>query len=349
MYNTARELLEQAVVKKLFPGAAFCVGHGERLLDSYCTGRLSYDSTAPAVDSNTLYDIASMTKILCTTTLCLRAMETGRFYLQDTLGLFYEHLPEDKASITVQQLLTHSSGIIWHFFLSQQAASPEEAIDAVLEYPLAYSPGSRTEYSCMGFMLLRGILERLYGGGLEEIFHREVAQPLGLAHTGFCPDPARAIAPTVQQPDGSFLRGVVHDENAQFLRGVSANAGLFSTLEDVARYVRMLACSGRLDGQRYLSSATLRAAIRNYTPGCAHNRGLGFKLYGGTENFMGDLMSPASFGHTGFTGTSFAVEEPGGLWLVLLTNHVHPHRGNAEALRFRRLFYNAVTAEFHRG
>lgn len=136
----------------------------------------------------------------------------------------------------------------------------------------------------------------------------------------------------------------MHDENARFLGGVSANAGVFSDIRDCARYASMLACGGK----GYLAPATLRAAIRNYTPGHDAHRGLGFHVAGLPGEFFGDLFPAPSFGHTGFTGTSLVVDPESGVFAVLLSNRVHPSRENARHLRFRRRFHNAVYAALSR-
>lgn len=348
LFKSVGALLEEAIKNRYFPGAALCIGKRNDILYQTCKGRLSYDDTAPTVTDSTLFDMASVTKIMCTSMLCFQAMEEGKLWLEDTLGRFFPDAPDDKAQITVEQLMTHTSGVIWHFFLSEECADRADVTNTILHYPLSTKPGTQTEYSCMGFMLLRAILEKIYGETLNILFQRKVAEPLGLKDTGFCPNISKyEIAPTEQQEDGSFLQGIVHDENARFLGGVSANAGLFSTLGDVRDFVKMLACAGRSGDCRFLSPATLKAAVLNRTEGKIHNRGLGFKLYGGQDNFMGDFMKPGAFGHTGFSGVSFAVEEFGGLWIVLLSNHIHPLRGNEEALRFRRLIYNHITALYH--
>lgn len=319
-----------------YPSACLSVGVGSRVL---CR-RVFGDATP-----HTLYDMASVSKILGATMIALRWLEEGKLRLYDRVGAFLD-APADKADITVLQLMTHTSGIPDHFLLQEECAAPEEAVQAILRHPLAQAPGGAPIYSCMGYILLGKLLEIIGGEPLDKLARAWVFEPLGMTRTTY--HPTGDVAPTEWDPETqALLRGVVHDENARFLGGISANAGIFSDLTDMTRFAQMLACGGRLpDGTAYLSPATLRAALVNRTPGPNREfRGLGFNLAGSPANFLGDLMSPRAYGHTGFTGTSFAVDPETGLFVVLLTNRVCPTRDNLRLIRLRSLIHNAAAAE----
>ena len=319
-----------------YPSACLSVGVGSRVL---CR-RVFGDATL-----HTLYDMASVSKILGATMIALRWLEEGKLRLYDRVGAFLD-APADKADITVLQLMTHTSGIPDHFLLQEECAAPEEAVQAILRHPLAQAPGGAPIYSCMGYILLGKLLEIIGGEPLDKLARAWVFEPLGMARTTY--HPTGDVAPTEWDPETqALLRGVVHDENARFLGGISANAGIFSDLTDMTRFAQMLACGGRLpDGSAYLSPATLRAALVNRTLGPDREfRGLGFNLAGSPANFLGDLMSPRAYGHTGFTGTSFAVDPETGLFVVLLTNRVCPTRDNLRLIRLRSLIHNAAAAE----
>ena len=239
--------------------------------------------------------------------------------------------------------MTHTSGIPDHFLLQEECGSPEEVTQAILRHPLVQRPGGMPIYSCMGYILLGKILERIGGEPLDRLAQSWVFDPLDLKHTTY--RPTGDVAPTEWDAETkALLCGVVHDENARFQHGISANAGIFSDLEDMTRFTQMLACGGKLpDGRAYLSPATMRAALLNRTPGPDHEfRGLGFHLAGSPANFLGDLMSPRAYGHTGFTGTSFAVDPETGLFVVLLTNRVCPTRENPRLIRLRSLIHNVA-------
>ena len=329
-------LVAQGLEQGAYPSACLSVGIGPRVLCQRTFGE---------VTPHTLYDMASVSKRLGATMIALRWLEEGKLRLYDRVGAILD-APADKADITVLQLLTHTSGIPDHFFLQDECSRPEEAAQAILRHPLAQAPGGAPIYSCMGYILLGKMLEAMSGQPLDQLAQEWVFDPLGLTHTTY--RPSGDIAPTELDPaSGAPLRGVVHDENARFLHGISANAGIFSDLTDMTRFAQMLACGGSLpDGAAYLSPATLRAALTNRTPGPDREfRGLGFNLAGSPASFLGDLMSPRAYGHTGFTGTSFAVDPETGLFVVLLTNRVCPTRDNLRLIRLRSLIHNAAAAE----
>ncbi|MGM9600661.1 MAG: serine hydrolase domain-containing protein [Faecousia sp.] len=350
MFETVTDILTEAIEQKATPGVAAAIGCGNEILYERCFGRLSYGEDAPVVTLETQYDMASVTKILCTTMLCLQALGEGRIYLQDPVSLFFPEAPADKWDITLFQLLTHTSGIDPHFFLWDYVGGKEHPAEVILNHTLICKPGTEVRYSCMGFILLGKILEKIYDAPIDELFQKRVANPLGLKRTGYCPADLRNIAPTEYDTDGRLLQGCVHDENARFQNGVSANAGIFSTIKDMEVFVRTLACGGTApNGTQLIPPRCLEKAITNYTKGMAENRGLGFKLYGGSANFMGDLFPDAAFGHTGYTGTGFAVDPETGFYIILLANRVHPTRDQTRWLRIRRLVHNAAAAEFYRG
>ncbi len=335
------QMLVEALLRKgqregAFPTAVAAVGCQDRVLARAAIG--------PDTDESTRYDMASLSKLLSTTMVALRALERGEITLYDTLGRYFPDVPEDKMAITILQLMTHTAGFTPAFRLDLTVATPDEALGAIFARPLDTPPGREPHYSCMGYITLGKLLERACGLPLDELARRDVFGPLGMERTGYNPTGGN-IAPTEVDPaTGCAWRGVVHDENARFLGGVSGNAGIFSDIGDMCRYARMLSWGG----EGFLSAATLRLATTNFTPGFDVHRGLGFHLAGTPENFMGDLFPADSFGHTGFTGTSLAVDPHTGLYAVLLTNRVYPTRESAGLFRFRRAFHNAVYAEHTR-
>ena len=339
-FEQTHRLICQGFEQGAYPSAALAIGIGQTL---------HLKSTCGNCNEKTLFDMASVSKILSTTMIAFRFLEDGMLRLYDTVGDFFPDAPRDKREITLLHLLTHTSGIPAHFLLSDHTSDPSDAADVILNHPLDRMPGEAPVYSCMGYILLGKILEKIGGTPLDELAQRYVFDPLGMKHTGYRPE--GDIAPTELDPaTGRLLQGTVHDENARFLGGISANAGVFSDLDDMILFAKMLACGGRTEvGTPYLSPAMLRAALINRTPHSAGEfRGLGFNLTGSPRNFLGDLMSPRAFGHTGFTGTSIAVDPESGLWVVLLTNRVCPTRANTQLVRMRSLIHNTAAAEASR-
>ena len=334
-FEQVHRLILQGLEDGAYPSAALAVGIGDRTFLKRTYG----DCT-----DTTLFDMASLSKILGPTMIALRFLEEGRFRLYDTVADSFPDAPADKKDITVLQLMTHTGGFPAHFFLSDYTSDPADAARVILDHPLAQAPGGDPIYSCMGYILLGKILEKISGLPLDELAEKYVFFPLGMRNTGY--HPAGNCAPTELDPaTGKCLQGVVHDENARFLKGISANAGVFSTIDDMITFVKMLA----LDGKDYLSPATLSAALINRTPNSKGEfRGLGFNLAGSPRSFLGDLVSPRAYGHTGFTGTSIAIDPETKLWMVLLTNRVCPTRTNLKLSRIRCLTHNAAAAEASR-
>ena len=348
MFERAVKKLEQAVAQGVCPSAALAIGTGEEVLTEACFGVHNLERNPLPVTPDTLYDMASISKVLAATMVALRFMEDGLLRLDDNMDIFFPGVLPDKRDITIRQLMTHTSGMAAHFLLSEEASTPARAAETILSHPLVCAPGEQVIYSCMGYILLGKILEKLGGAPLDQLAQKLVFAPLDMTHTGYCPQTGD-VASTERNPhSGQWLSGVVHDENARFLGGVSGNAGVFSNLRDMERFARMLLSDGRLDGVQLLSPAALQAACRNYTAGLSENRGLGFKLALGSGNFMGDLVSPGAFGHTGFTGTSLLVDPERNLFVVLLTNRVHPTRDNLQLIRFPGLLHNLILSDWSR-
>lgn len=193
---------------------------------------------------------------------------------------------------------------------------------------------------------MKAIIEKITGRPLEELCKKYVFDVLKMNSTCFNPVKNDNIAATeFDEKSGKYLKGIVHDENARYFGGVSGHAGLFSTLEDLSKYCAMYLNDGkRYDGSVFLNSKTIACMTHNYTQNLNEMRGLGFCIKGYKNCSGGELLTPEAFGHTGFTGTSLWIDKNIGIYIILLTNRVHPDRSNNEIIRFRRLFHNAVAA-----
>ena len=339
-FSQALALLRQGVEDAVIPGAAVAIGAGERTFVQQAVGFSAVHPEKAPVTLHTRYDMSSLTKVMATSMVALRMVEQGKLSLFDSLG---DHLPcpADKTDITLHHLMTHSSGLPSHTPLWLECAAPAEALGRILALPLRHGPGEEVEYSCLGYITLQAVLEKIAGKPLDVLARELVFEPLGMAETGYCPKD-NDVAATESDGQGGWWRAVVHDENARFLGGVSGNAGLFSTVGDCARFAAMLSTGG----SGLLSPATFAAMTTNHTPGRAESRGLGLSLFDGRPLSCGELFSPGSYGHTGFTGTSLWVDKRTGLWAVLLTNAVHFGRGKSEFFRLRRRFHNAAMAAY---
>ncbi len=332
MTEWLRACLEKGLEEKHYGCACAAMGCGEDVLAEVCVGEAPVPGDGRA-DAHTRFDMASLSKILGPTMLALKALETGEIRLEEKVRDFFPEAPEDKAEITVQMLMNHTGGFPPDFWLEEECEGPEGAVDAIMAHPLENRPGEKAVYSCIGYILLGKMLEKRMGQGLDILARDRVFQPLGMTETGYCP-PASAVcaATEVNRETGRPWIGVVHDENARFLRGVSGNAGVFMPLKDGILFAGMLACMGK----GFLKRETMERAIHNDTPGQEAHRGLGFQLAGTPECFFSDAVPDHCFGHTGFTGTSLMVEPESGYYLLLLTNRVYPKRDTPEFFPFRR-------------
>lgn len=349
MTSRVEELFNQGLENKIYSAGSIVVGKGDEILFQKAGGTVSYDEGAAPVTLQTKFDMASCSKVLGTTFVAFHMIENGMLCLEDTLGELLDNVPEDKKYISIKQLMTHTSGIPAEIWLWKEAGSPENALDCILNTPLAYKTGTDVQYSCMGFITLAKIMEKISGKNLYQMAKEWTFDPLGMNNTEYRgTDPSKpdlSIAYTELKThcyDG--VPGIVHDENARFLGGISGNAGLFSTAEDVAKFCSMIARKG----EPIISKRMMEIAARNYTPGLDENRGLGFQLSGPSATFFGDLFGDTGIGHTGYTGTSIAVDPESGLYVVYLTNRVYPTRNEGRLTRLRHQIHNAAMTEFNR-
>lgn len=356
-FSRVKEIIQAGVDEKVFSGAALGISlYGETIVEEYF-GKTSFEDDAKIIDKDTRFDLASISKIFSTTSIALRFIDRGLLRVYDKVGDFF---PEATAAkdITVLQLMTHTSGQPGHYKMWEEAKrnSSEQIREVLLHRKLKNIPGTVEEYSCMGYLILGEILKKISGKTLDVLFAEEVAGPLGIENTSYGPiDPDKIkVAQTTDFTTGEALNGVVHDENARFQGGVSANAGLFSTLHDLMRYGQTLYNSGFVYNEddnfeqpvdSFISYATLDKAKLNYTEGLAQDRGLGFILASSKNTSFGELLSDDAFGHTGFTGTSLIVDPMNGLVITILTNRVIQNNDGKAAFRLRALAHNSIVAD----
>lgn len=338
-YEKIKDILQKGLDTGAYPCCAAAIGKGNETFFSFYGGNRALFPEKLPLTEDTLFDMASLSKLIGTTMACLRMMEEGKISPLDKISKYLSPC-FGKENITVFELMTHTSGISAHMPLYK--GDNTDAVSAILSRPLAYPTGIKTVYSCMGYILLGKILEQIEGKPLDMIVKERVFTPLGMENSFYNPPADAVCAATERDSDtGEIVCGVVHDENARFLGGVSGNAGVFCTTNDTVKFARML--SNR--GAGYLDEKTFSLAVTDYTPDFDESRGLGFQLYGDKPFPGGSNMSVGSYGHTGFTGTSLYVDNDTGVYAILLTNRVHPTRENGLLYPIRREFYNTVFSE----
>jgi uncharacterized protein YbbC (DUF1343 family)/CubicO group peptidase (beta-lactamase class C family) len=319
------------------PGAMIMVGQGDRVLYRKAWGMRSLMPRVEPLTPNTVYDVASLTKVVATVPAVLLLVEQGKVELDAPLGrYFHEFGAPSFREITVRRVLTHSAGFP---DLPSPAAIPRgfpEAARLLAKAGLAYAPGSTFHYSDTGFILLGELVRRVSGEPLDRLTRKRFYAPLGMKDTTFHPPKEwkARIAPTEILGSG-LLRGTVHDGNARMLGGVAGHAGLFSTADDLARFCRMLLRGGELEGRRYLKESTVRAMFVPHQIG-ETTRGLGWDMSSAYSRALGSFFPVGSVGHTGFTGTSIWMDPASRVYSIVLTNRVHPYgKGNVIDLRRR--------------
>jgi beta-N-acetylhexosaminidase len=329
-------------VDSAFPGAVVAVGRHGRLALLAAVGHYAQGDPRPVTPS-TVYDLASLTKVIGLTTACMILVDEGKLGLD---SLVQHYLPEfrgvNKDRVTIRHLLTHSAGLIADLPLYDSTHSRAQALAFVDTAPLLWEPGTHYTYSDLSAIVLMQVVERITGQGLDRYLDRRVFGPLGMTATRFVPPAAwrGGIAPT--EVDTFFrhrlLIGEVHDESAARLGGVSGNAGLFSTAPDLARFATWLldARAGRLTPGRGpgVDAGTIAEFLRRQDIPPGSSRALGWDTPSPPSS-AGTRMSEHAFGHTGYTGTSIWLDPEKDLFVILLTNRVNPTRSNLRILRVR--------------
>ena len=336
-------LLQAAVTDGTSPGAAAAVGRHGRLVYMGSAGRIHGVASYPAVDSTTLFDLASLTKVVATTTAAMMLEEEGRLDLDRTVASYLPGFSSpEKSEITVRMLLTHSGGLEAFAPLFQTHRGREQYLEAINQRPLQYQPGTDTVYSDWDLILLQLIIERITGDALDRFAAQRIFEPLGMRETMFRPPAAltaRIAATEVDASRGGLLHGVVHDPNAWALGGVAGHAGLFSSARDLAVFAQMMLNGGWYGDVRVLRPETIARWTARQGP--RSSRALGWDTPSGTSS-SGRYFSPRSFGHTGFTGTSMWLDPERGLFVILLANRVNPTAQNQRHVPLRRDVADAV-------
>jgi uncharacterized protein YbbC (DUF1343 family)/CubicO group peptidase (beta-lactamase class C family) len=349
-FSSIDRLVDEALAAKAAPGAVVLVGRDSTVVFEKAYGRRAVEPAAEAMTLDTIFDLASLTKVVATTTAVMRLTEQGRIRLNDPVATFVPGFERyGKGAITIRHLLTHVSGLRPDVDLGDNWEGYETAIDLAREEVPTAAPGERFVYSDINFFLLGEVVARVAGTSLDQYVQREIFQPLGMTDTGFKPAAEKLprIAPTERcdrmaawpcnTPAVAPLRGVVHDPTARRMGGVAGHAGLFSTAHDLSRFAQMLLNGGRLGAVQVLSPMTVARMIAPSTPqGMPSVRGLGWDIDTSYSTNRGELFPVGSFGHTGFTGTSLWIDPASRSYVVFLSSRLHPDgKGDVTPLRGR--------------
>jgi len=344
-FSSVDSLMDSAIQDSVFPGAVLLVGKKNRIVYFKPFGHQTYRKTSPPIQKNTLFDLASVSKVVGTTSAAMILYQEGKLQLDKKVA---DYLPafnnNGKGEITIRNLLLHNSGLPAWMPFYKKYKSAKEVIKAIMQAKLKFKPGEKYLYSDLGMITLQKVIEKITHTSLDKFLKKRVFSPLEMNHTMYNPPLKyrKLCAPT--EIDNYWrmrlMQGEVHDETAYLLGGVAGHAGLFSTAGDIAKLLFTLLNKGNYRGKQIFNPEVIEQWTTKQTK--QSSRGLGWDTKSPKHSSAGDLFSQKSFGHTGFTGTSVWVDKLRRVFVVLLTNRVYPTRKNRKILKFRPIIHNAI-------
>ncbi|MBN2138676.1 MAG: beta-lactamase family protein [Sedimentisphaerales bacterium] len=331
------EIAEAEIEKGSFPGAVVLIGRGNKTLYRRAFGNQIITPEQQAMKAETIFDIASMTKPVATATSIMILRDRGRLCLSDKVSRYIPAFGcEGKEEATIEHLLTHTSGLPAYTNAAQlkknhSSPCPDKVIEKICSLRALSEPGKDFRYSCLGYITLARIVETVGGKSIDEFTSENIFGPLGMKHTGYTPpDSWKDNIAATEVIEGRALRGTVHDPLARLMGGLSGNAGAFSTADDLAKYCRMLLRGGAYKGKRIITPES----VALLTKVVSHGRACGFDVQSGYSWIKGDNGPSDAFCHSGYTGTSIVCNPTSKIYVIVLTNRVHPDdKGGTKTIR----------------
>ncbi len=348
-FSGVEKIVNDAIKDSAFPGAVVLVEKNGKIIFEKAFGHFTYDKNSPPVRTSTLFDLASVSKVIATTTAAMVCFDRKLFKLDDKVSKFIPEFSQNgKGDITIRNLLLHNSGLPAYKRFYKFCKNADDVLKDIYSTKLEYPTGSQTVYSDLGMILMGKIIEKVTGMTLDQFAKKEIFIPLGMKNTMYNPPDSlkKKCAPT--EIDNywrhKLIQGEVHDETAAMLGGVAGHAGLFSTAEDIAKVLQMLLQKGKFKGKQIVKAGTIRLFITKQSAGGGEesSRALGWDTKSPVGSSAGNLFSDKSYGHTGFTGTSVWTDPTRNLFVVFLTNRVYPTRENNKLLKVRPALHDAV-------
>ncbi len=356
IFEKVDSILNTSIADSAFPDAVILIQKDGKVIHEKAFGYYTYDPSSGKVSVNTMYDLASLTKVIATTTATMICYDRGLFKLDDKVA---KYLPKfgvnGKESVTIRNLLVHDSGLrpdIPSYRVFDSVKNKEQGVmNEIFSDSLVYPTGTKMVYSDLNFILMGKIIEKVTGTSLDKFCEKNIFKPLGMNSTMFNPPDSLVyrIAPTEYDNYWRYrqIRGTVHDETSQLLGGVAGHAGLFSTAGDLAKLLQMLLNKGIYQGRRYIKASTVEMFVKRQSD--LSSRALGWDTKSSAYSSAGHLFSNSSYGHTGFTGTSVWTDPTRNLIVVFLTNRVYPTRKNLKILRVRPEVHDAIIEALEKG
>ena len=343
--NSMDKILKKGIKDSAYAGFVFLGAQNGDVFYFENSGNFRYNKNSSIMEKSTIFDLASLTKVIATTSAAMLLYETGELKLdQKVCEILPDFANNGKENVTFYHLLTHTSGLPSWNPLFKDTNSPEEMIEKIFNMEQERKEGEKAVYSCLGFITLSKAIEKITGKSLDEYLDEKIFTPLKMNNTFFNPPKKiiKRIAPTeFDKERNGILQGFVHDENAYYLGGVSGNAGLFSTAEDLAIFCQMMLNDGVYDNVRIFKPKTVKLFTTKQNKIKESSRCLGWDTPSGHSS-SGHYYSENSYGHTGFTGTAIWIDPEKKLFGIFLTNRVHPTRKNRKLYKMRFQVYDKL-------
>lgn len=339
------ELVLKGISDSLFPAAAIAIIRDGKIFYEQGYGRFTYDEDSEPVKVNSLFDLASLTKVTATTFAVMKLYEQGKMDIDSPVEKYFPEF-KGKSNVTIKHILTHSSGLPASKVYYKLGLEGEEIITDICNQKLEYTPGSKTVYSDLGMIIMAKVVERISGKRIDQFLLDYLWIPLGMTHTMFKPEliDRQFCVPT--EIDNyirhRLIQGTVHDENCELLGGIAGHAGLFSSVQDISKYLLMLLSGGVYNGEKILDAATIKRFCKRQSTNSS--RALGWDTNLKFASIAGKGFSEGSFGHTGFTGTSIWADLDNRFAIILFTNRVYPSRKKEGIREFRIRFHESVSS-----
>ncbi len=349
-FDNVDKVVQKAIKDSAFPGAVLLISKDGNTIYQKAYGHYTYNDSSPKMKISTIFDLASVSKVISTTTCAMICYDRGLFNLDDKVAKYIPSFGQNgKQNVTIRNLLVHDSGLrpdIISYKAYENSPNPEKDIlNEIYSDTLIYPTGSKMVYSDLNMITMQKIIEKVTGKTLDKFADEEVFKPLGMMHTMYNPPASLKDSCAPTETDNYFrnrqLQGEVHDETSFLMGGVAGHAGLFSNVNDLAKFLKMLLNKGSFDGKQLIKPETVNLFIKQQSDLSSRALGWDTKSENGYSS-AGKYFSPLSYGHTGYTGTSVWTDPTRKLFVILLTNRVYPTRKNTKIIHVRPLVHNAV-------
>jgi CubicO group peptidase (beta-lactamase class C family) len=343
--NKIDQLMKSAVKDSVFPGGALIFGIDQQVLYNKAFGNYTYSDNSPIVETTSIFDLASVTKVVATTSAAMILVDQNKLSLDDKV---IDFLPEfnnnGKDKITIKNLLVHNAGLAAFKQYYDEYSTAEEVINDIMNLPLNNPPGGNFVYSDLGMITLQKVIEKITGQTLDKFLKKNLFEKLKMNQTMYNPSKEIKNKCVPTELDDFYrmrlLQGEVHDERAYMLNGIAGHAGLFSTTEDLSKFAMMMLNNGKYNDQQIIDAKIINQWTTKQSD--QSDRGLGWDTKSPENSSSGKYFSLNSFGHTGYTGTSIWIDKETKLFVILLTNRVHPTRANSKIGKFRPIIHDAI-------